>query len=144
MGIYTRKRMKRTVFYLSALVLFLTFAHGAYADAIPNFEKRLSFSEGLKTPPPQQQVNAKDAVEVNVFPNPVVDNAVIKIITAGKRISSLVISDAIGNRITTLNLSSQDPTIIRYHNFSDLRPGIYFCSVYADADIMNTTKIVKQ
>lgn len=136
--------MKRIVFYLSALVLFFTFAHEAYADATPNSEKRLSFFEGLKMPPAPHQANVKDEVEVNVFPNPVVDNAVIKIITAGKRVSSLVISDAIGNRITTLNLSSQDPTIIRYHNFSDLRPGIYFCSVYADADIMNTTKIVKQ
>ena len=144
MGIYTRTRMKRIIFYLSAFTLFLTFVHKTYADAVTNSEKNLSFFEGLKTPPAPQQINERDEVEINVFPNPVVDNAVIKIITAGKHISSLVISDAIGNRITTLNLSSQDPTIIRYHNFSDLRPGIYFCSVYADADIMNTTKIVKQ
>lgn len=137
--------MKRTAPYLATLILlFFSFVHEVYADAALDFGKNRLFFKELSMPPITQYTDVKDDVEISIFPNPVVDNAVIKINTAGKRVSSLVISDAIGNRITTLNISSKDLTIVRYHNFSDLRPGIYFCSVYSDSDIMNTTKIIKQ
>jgi hypothetical protein len=79
--------------------------------------------------------------EMSVSPNPFEDQLHIKINPGGKKLTGIRICDLIGTEITYIDLSNG---VYSYTvDFNNLKPGIYFCTVYSDKGVVETKKIFR-
>jgi uncharacterized protein YjdB len=81
-------------------------------------------------------INQNDLAKLLLYPNPVIDE--LRIENAGS-INRIEISNAIGQRLKSINLRSDHVTI----STSDLSPGVYFIKLMKDESVVGTRKFFK-
>ncbi|MBI5540883.1 MAG: T9SS type A sorting domain-containing protein [Bacteroidia bacterium] len=92
---------------------------------------------------PVNNINAKiysnKKIELSLYPNPINDYFQIKIV--GDDISySILVTDILGNTISTLNIAGNNESKIKCDNWGT---GIYFINIYSNNNLQITKKIVK-
>ncbi|WMJ72477.1 T9SS type A sorting domain-containing protein [Cytophagaceae bacterium ABcell3] len=79
--------------------------------------------------------------EMVLSPNPFEDQLNIKVTPGGKKITGIRIVDLIGKEVAWIDFSGG---INNYTlDSSNIKPGIYFCSVYSDKGIIETKKLFR-
>ncbi len=83
---------------------------------------------------------------VSTSANPFDDQVVINIIPASKNITGLKIFDAIGKEVTsfiTIQTIHRGSIVSYSLDFTAVKPGVYFCSIYSDKGILETRKLFR-
>jgi len=80
--------------------------------------------------------------ECVVAPNPFEDHFRLIINPGGKTVTYVKIFDIIGKEVYSLDVNSKMPSIYPL-DATNLKPGIYFCTVYSDKGIIETKKIFR-
>lgn len=83
---------------------------------------------------------------VSTSANPFEDQVVINIVHANKTVTGLRIVDAIGREVSadvTSNVVVRAGVISYTLDFTNVRPGVYFCSIYSDKGILETKKLFR-
>jgi len=78
--------------------------------------------------------------------NPFDDQVTINITLANKNVTGLKIFDAIGKEITPdiKIYTVKGLGVVSYSlDFTTIKPGIYFCSIYSDRGILETRKLFR-
>lgn len=81
--------------------------------------------------------------DFQVSPNPFEDELNLTIFPGNKNVKSIKIFDIIGKEVASIDLSSKIGPSAYKVDFSNLRPGLYFCNVYSDKGIIETRKILR-
>ncbi|MBO9700038.1 MAG: T9SS type A sorting domain-containing protein [Sporocytophaga sp.] len=81
--------------------------------------------------------------EFQVTPNPFEDELNLTIFPGNKNVKFIKIFDIIGKEVASIDLSSKVGPSAYKVDFSNLRPGLYFCNVYSDKGIIETRKILR-
>ncbi len=81
--------------------------------------------------------------EFQVSPNPFDDELNLTIFPGNKNVKFIKIFDIIGKEVASIDLSSKVGPSAYKVDFSNLRPGLYFCNVYSDKGIIETRKILR-
>jgi Secretion system C-terminal sorting domain len=80
---------------------------------------------------------------LSAVPNPFNDQLSLNINVGNKNLTQLKIYDLIGKEVTSINLDGKSGTHSYRVDAANLRPGIYFCTVYSDKGIVETIKLFK-
>jgi hypothetical protein len=78
--------------------------------------------------------------------NPFDDQIVINVNNANKNVTGIKIFDAIGKDVSSevgINSVYRSGTLSFTLDFTSVRPGVYFCSVYSDKGILETRKLFR-
>jgi hypothetical protein len=78
--------------------------------------------------------------------NPFEDQITINIILASKNVTGLKILDAIGKEVSndiTIHSINRGNVLSYTLDFTNARPGVYFCSIYSDKGILETRKLFR-
>ncbi|MFN6946262.1 MAG: T9SS type A sorting domain-containing protein [Cytophagaceae bacterium] len=120
--------MKRTLLtYLLISLLTLPFAGGVQAQ---NKELALNKWDG-----------GEQKYELLLSPNPFEDILNIKVTPGGKKLTGIRIVDIIGKEVAWIDLSGG---VYSYTlDCTNLKPGVYFCSVYTEKGILETKKLFR-
>lgn len=81
--------------------------------------------------------------EFQVSPNPFEDELNLTIFPGNKNVKFIKIFDLIGKEVASIDLSGKVGPSAYKIDFSNLRPGLYFCNVYSDKGIIETRKILR-
>ena len=77
-------------------------------------------------------------------PNPFEDEVTINILHGNKNITAIKVFDAIGKEVFHQDLNNHKVAATSVvFNFSHLRPGIYFYTIYSDKGIVETRKLFR-
>ena len=94
----------------------------------------------------EAKAQSDSTFSVTTSANPFEDQIVINIFHANKNVTGLKIFDAIGREVTsevTINAVSRGSILSYTLDFTNVRPGIYFCSIYSDKGILETRKLFR-
>lgn len=83
---------------------------------------------------------------VSTSANPFDDQVIINVIHANKNVTGLRIFDAIGKEVSsevTMNMTSRGGILSYTLDFTTVKPGVYFCSIYSDKGILETRKLFR-
>jgi hypothetical protein len=86
---------------------------------------------------------ASSTYDLSAAPNPFNDQLALNINVGNKNLSQLKIYDLIGKEVTSINLDGKSGSHSYSVDTSNLRPGIYFCTVYSERGIVETMKLFK-
>jgi hypothetical protein len=123
-----KKFLQLIIFSLVVSILFSgeTFSQANNADTI--------FIGSLKEP----------KFEFSAVPNPFDDQLSLDIALGNKNVTEIKIYDLIGKEVASVNLSGKTG----FHSYkvdtSNLRAGIYFCTVYTANGILETKKLFRR
>ncbi|MCR6639561.1 MAG: T9SS type A sorting domain-containing protein [Sporocytophaga sp.] len=81
--------------------------------------------------------------EFHISPNPFEDELNLTIFPGNKNIKFIKIFDIIGKEVASIDLSNKVGPSAYKVDFSNLRPGLYFCNVYSDKGIIETRKVLR-
>lgn len=84
--------------------------------------------------------NEKLKALVNLFPNPSNGNIVVEYQVLNNESASLIIIDALGNKLSTHQLSSTNNSISI--DATNLSNGVYYCEVQSASNIISTQKLI--
>jgi plastocyanin len=87
--------------------------------------------------------NSASTYDLSASPNPFNDQLSLNINIGNKNLTQLKIYDLIGKEVTSINLDGKSGSYSYRVDASNLRPGIYFCTVYSDKGIVETMKLFK-
>jgi hypothetical protein len=83
----------------------------------------------------------------SLSPSPFDDQLTIHIVQGNKNVTLIKIFDAIGKEVYSSDnstvLAARGGVISLTLDFSGLKPGLYFCSIYSDKGIIETRKIFR-
>jgi len=94
----------------------------------------------------EAHAQADTTFSVTTSANPFDDQITLNITLANKNVTGLKIFDAIGKEITSdISIySAKNQGFISFTlDFSTIKPGIYFCSIYSDKGIIETRKLFR-
>ena len=83
---------------------------------------------------------------VSTSANPFDDQVVININHANKNVTGLKIFDAIGKEVSselTIHAVYRGGVLSYTIDFTGVRPGVYFCSIYTDKGVIETRKLFR-
>ncbi len=83
---------------------------------------------------------------VSTSANPFDDQIIINITHANKNVTGLRIFDAIGREVSSevnINIASRGNILSYTLDFTNVKPGIYFCSIYSEKGILETRKLYR-
>ncbi|WP_081990637.1 T9SS type A sorting domain-containing protein [Sporocytophaga myxococcoides] len=81
--------------------------------------------------------------EFHISPNPFDDELNLTIFPGNKNVKFIKIFDIIGKEVASIDLSNKVGPSAYKVDFSNLRPGLYFCNVYSDKGIIETRKVLR-
>jgi plastocyanin len=81
--------------------------------------------------------------EFQISPNPFEDELNLTIFPGNKNVKFIKIFDIIGKEVASIDLSNKVGPSAYKVDFSNLRPGLYFCNVYSDKGIIETRKVLR-
>jgi plastocyanin len=87
--------------------------------------------------------NSTSTYDLTAAPNPFNDQLSLNINVGEKSLTQLKIYDLIGKEVTSINLDGKSGSHTYNVDASNLRPGIYFCTVYSEKGIVETMKLFK-
>lgn len=83
---------------------------------------------------------------VSTSANPFDDQVIINILHANKSVTGLKIFDAIGKDVSSevgIHVVYKGGVLSYTLDFTSVRPGVYFCSIYSDKGILETRKLFR-
>ena len=86
--------------------------------------------------------NESNKYEFIVAPNPFEDHFRLIINPGNKTVTYVKIFDLIGKEVFSIDVNSKSPSIYPL-DATNLKPGIYFCTVYSEKGIIETKKIFR-
>gem|GEM_PF-3247386 len=81
--------------------------------------------------------------ELQVSPNPFDDELNLIVYPGNKNVKSIKIFDIIGKEVVSIDVTNKVGPSVYKVDFSNLKPGLYFCNVYSDKGIIETRKILR-
>jgi hypothetical protein len=81
--------------------------------------------------------------ELIASPNPFDEEVTLTIHEGNKKLTSIRIFDLIGKEVAYIDLKNKSGSISYKLDFSQLRPGVYFCNVYSQDGIIETKKLFR-
>ena len=81
--------------------------------------------------------------ELIAAPNPFNDEVTLTVNGGNKNLSTIRIFDLIGKEVVTIDLKNKSGVTTYSLDFSQLKPGVYFCNVYSDEGIVETKKLFR-
>jgi len=106
----------------------------------PYHSKSIPSLSGLISVAPTFSESTK--YEFTVAPNPFEDHFKVIINPGNKNITYIKIFDLIGKEVYSIDVNSKIPSVYPL-DATNLKPGIYFCTVYSDKGIVETKKIFR-
>jgi hypothetical protein len=91
------------------------------------------------------QAQTDSTFSVTTSPNPFDDQVVINI-TQAKNVTGIKIFDAIGKEVSSeipVNSLFKAGVLSYTLDFTHMRPGVYFCTIYSDKGILETRKLFR-
>jgi plastocyanin len=82
--------------------------------------------------------------EFSAAPNPFEDQLSMNINIGEKNVTDIKIHDIIGKEVASVNLSGKTGLHSYKVDTSNLKPGIYFCTVYSSTGILETKKLFRR
>jgi plastocyanin len=82
--------------------------------------------------------------EFSAAPNPFDDQLSMNINIGGKNVTDIKIYDIIGKEVASVNLSGKTGIHSYKVDTSNLKPGIYFCTVFSSSGILETKKLFRR
>ncbi|MBX9852987.1 MAG: T9SS type A sorting domain-containing protein [Cytophagaceae bacterium] len=79
--------------------------------------------------------------ELIAAPNPFNEEVTLTVNGGNKSLSTIRIFDLIGKEVATIDLRNKSGLTTYSLDFSQLKPGVYFCNVYSDDGIVETKKL---
>jgi hypothetical protein len=122
---YMKKKLQAIVFFLIA-TLFVACNNG-YSQPL--------IIEGVN--------NLSPSYNLSAAPNPFSDQLSLQINIGNKNLTQIKIYDLIGKEVVSINLDGKSGSHSYRVDASNLRPGIYFCTVYSEKGIVETMKLFK-
>jgi hypothetical protein len=92
----------------------------------------------LKAQSPEQ---ANATYELSISPNPVEDRATFRVTSGNYNLSEIKIYDLIGKEVYSIDLKNGSG--VYPVDLSNLRPGVYFCTIFSEKGIIETRKLVR-
>ncbi len=86
---------------------------------------------------------ATSKYELVASPNPFDDEVTLTIHEGNKKLSAIKIFDLIGKEVAHIDLRNKSGSVSYKLDFSQLRPGVYFCNVYSENGIIETKKLFR-
>jgi plastocyanin len=80
---------------------------------------------------------------LEAFPNPFSDEVTLTVNEGNKNLKSIKVFDLIGTQVAEIDLTSKSGISTYRLDFSNLKPGVYFCNVYSDTGIVETKKLFR-
>lgn len=94
----------------------------------------------------EAQAQTDTTFYVSTSANPFDDQVIININQASKNITGIKIFDAIGKEVSAeipMNAVSRGGLISYTLDFTHMKPGVYFCTIYSDKGILETRKLFR-
>ncbi|GEM_PF-1176719 len=88
---------------------------------------------------PEQQVSLPEYQVL--IPNPIEDRATIKVVQGKHTLTEIRMYDIIGKEVVKVKITSGNGSYPV--NLSNLRPGVYFCTIFSDKGVVETRKLLK-
>ncbi len=85
-------------------------------------------------------IEKTEALSINVYPNPAIDNIIVKHGFSNHSNPLLTLTDVLGNNVLKTNLSNQEQAI----DISNLTKGIYFATITSSEGKSKTIKIIRK
>ncbi|HVD96778.1 MAG TPA: T9SS type A sorting domain-containing protein [Cytophagaceae bacterium] len=89
---------------------------------------------------------ADTTFSVSTSANPFDDQVVINVNQANKNVTGIKIFDAIGKEVSAeipVTFSKGGGVLSYTLDFTHMRPGVYFCTIYSDKGILETRKLFR-
>lgn len=80
---------------------------------------------------------------MTIYPNPFSQSPTISLRLSDRNVVAIKVYDLIGKEHFKADLTNKEGMLRYSPDFSDLQPGIYFCSLYDQDGIILTKKMVK-
>ena len=103
------------------IIIFFLFSQSSFAQNNPE-----------QTSLPEYQV---------LIPNPIEDRATIKVVQGKHTLTEIRMYDIIGKEVVKVKITSGNGSYPV--NLSNLRPGVYFCTIFSDKGVVETRKLLK-
>lgn len=97
------------------------------------------FSQSLSAQSNPEQVSVPEYQVV--IPNPIEDRATIKVVQGKHTLTEIRMYDIIGKEVVKVKITSGNGSYPV--NLSNLRPGVYFCTIFSDKGVVETRKLLK-
>jgi hypothetical protein len=94
----------------------------------------------------EAKAQSDSTFSVSTSANPFEEQIIINIVHANKNVTGLRIVDAIGREVSSdvvFNVVNRGSIISYTLDFTNVRPGVYFCSIYSDKGILETRKLFR-
>lgn len=76
-----------------------------------------------------------------LIPNPIEDRATIRVVQGKHTLTEIRMYDIIGKEVVKVKITSGNGAYPV--NLSNLRPGVYFCTIFSDKGVVETRKLLK-
>ncbi len=94
----------------------------------------------------EAQAQTDTTFSVATSANPFDDQIIINITQANKNVTGIKIFDAIGKEVSSeipVNMVTRAGILSYTLDFTHIRPGVYFCTIYSDKGILETRKLFR-
>lgn len=94
----------------------------------------------------EAQAQTDTTFSVSTSANPFDEQVIININHANKNVTGIRIQDAIGRDVSSevsISVSNRGGIISYTLDFTHMKPGVYFCSIYSDKGILETRKLFR-
>jgi hypothetical protein len=94
----------------------------------------------------EAQAQTDTTFSVSTSANPFDEQVIININVANKNVTGIKIFDAIGKEISyelSITAVSRGGLLSYTLDFTHVKPGVYFCSIYSDKGILETRKLFR-
>ncbi len=94
----------------------------------------------------EAQAQTDTTFSVSTSANPFDDQVIINVTQANKNVTGIKIFDAIGKEVSAeipVNSIFRAGVLSYTLDFTHMRPGVYFCTIYSDKGILETRKLFR-
>ena len=92
------------------------------------------------------KAQADTTFSVSTSANPFDDQVIVNVTLANKNVTGLKIFDAIGKEVSSdlvIHVVNRGGILSYTIDFTSVKPGVYFCSIYSDKGILETRKLFR-